>query len=139
MREGTGETGHLVAIIIMKTNTWDSAPEELLLKIFFLLDAKDVARAGQACRRWRALSEDDVLWRKIIVRDFWIEEPSRLETMEKTSWRSEYQRLVDNTPEICTEVLTAHTDEVLHVAFCQSGDRFVTCSKDGAFIVWRVR
>ena len=42
--------------------------------------------------------------RKIIMRDFWIEEPSRLETTEKTSWRSEYQRLVDNTPEICTEV-----------------------------------
>ena len=38
-----------------------------------------------------------------------------------------------------TQVLTAHTDEVLHVAFCPSGDRFVTSSMDGAFIVWRVR
>ena len=38
-----------------------------------------------------------------------------------------------------TQVLTAHTDEVLHVAFCQSGDRFVTCSMDGNFIVWRVK
>ena len=38
-----------------------------------------------------------------------------------------------------TQVLTAHTDEVLHVAFCPSGDRFVTSSMDGAFIVWSVR
>ena len=37
------------------------------------------------------------------------------------------------------QVLGVHTNEVLHVSFCQSGDKFVTCSKDGSFIVWRVR
>jgi len=73
------------------------------------------------------------------LRDFLIEDHSRLDNVEASSWRSEYQRLVDHTPEICTEVLDAHTNEVLHVSFCQSGDKFVTCSKDGSFIVWRDR
>ena len=118
---------------------------------------KEVARAGQSCRRWQVLSTDNILWRKIIFRDFRIENRSRLDNLETSSWRAEYQRLVDNTPEICTEVsrvflhtfedlssqlvqvLDTHTNEVLHVSFCQSGDRFVTCSKDGSFIVWSVR
>ena len=91
------------------------------------------------------------------MRDFMIEDRRRLDNLETSSWRAEYQRLVDNTPEICTEVggvllhafkdlifklaqvLDTHTNEVLHVSFCQSGDRFVTCSKDGSFIVWSVR
>ena len=38
------------------------------------------------------------------MRDFMIEDPSRLDNLEASSWRAEYQRLVDNTPEICTEV-----------------------------------
>ena len=29
-----------------------------------------------------------------------------------------------------------HTDEVLHVSFSHAGDKFVSCSKDGVFIVW---
>ena len=91
------------------------------------------------------------------MRDFRIEDRSRLDNLETSSWRTEYQRLVDNTPEICTKVsrvflhafedliyklaqeLDTHTNEVLHVSFCQSGDKFVTCSKDGSFIVWSVR
>ena len=108
-------------LIIMTTKgTWEFLPEELLLKIFFFLDAKvrgqvikhyyswhccqDIARAGQSCRRWLDLSSDNILWRKIILRDFMIEDHRRLDNLEASSWRSEYQRLVDHTPEICTEV-----------------------------------
>ena len=41
------------------------------------------------------------------MRDFLIEDRSRLDSLdslEASSWRAEYQRMVDNTPEICTEV-----------------------------------
>ena len=108
----------------MTSSTWESLPEELLLKIFFYLDAKvtvaittnehrkfsiiigfqDVVKAGQSCRRWQALSSDDILWRKILLRDFRIAELGRLDSVEDKNWRAEYQRLVDNTPNICNEV-----------------------------------
>ena len=115
----------------MASNTWDSLPEELLLKIFFFLDAKvrlhkshermlfilcqDVARVGRTCRKWQDLSADDVLWRKIILRDFQIEDRSRLDSMEASSWRAEYQRMVDQTPEICTEVDTVSSSDALNI------------------------
>ena len=76
---------------------------------------QDVARAGRTCRKWQDLSADDVLWRKIILRDFQIEDRSRLDNMEASSWRAEYQRMVDNTPEICTEVDTVSPSEDLNI------------------------
>ena len=64
--------------------------------------------------------------------------------------------MVDQTPAVCSGVLLelqvispvltpasevlegplGHTDEVLHVSFSNAGDKFVSCSKDGVFIVW---
>ena len=79
---------------------------------------QDVARAGRTCRKWQDLSADDVLWRKIILRDFQIEDRSRLdslESLEATAWRAEYQRMVDNTPEICTEVDTVSSSDALNI------------------------
>ena len=79
---------------------------------------QDVARAGRTCRKWQELSADDVLWRKIILRDFLIEDRSRLDSMDRqeaSSWRAEYQRMVDNTPEICTEVDTVSPSEDLNI------------------------
>ena len=79
---------------------------------------QDVARAGRTCRKWQDLSTDDVLWRKIILRDFQIEDRSRLDnmdSMEATSWRAEYQRMVDQTPEICTEVDTVSSSDALNI------------------------
>ena len=81
------------------------------VRILIIL-CQDVARAGRTCRKWQELSADDVLWRKIILRDFLIEDRSRLDSLdslEATSWRAEYQRMVDNTPEICTEVDTVES------------------------------
>ena len=79
---------------------------------------QDVARAGRTCRKWQELSADDVLWRKIILRDFLIEDRSRLDSLDRqeaSSWRAEYQRMVDNTPEICTEVDTVSPSEDLNI------------------------
>ena len=51
----------------------------------------------------------------------------------KENWRSEFIRLVDETPFVEAEVITKHTDQVLHVSFSHDGKRFATCGKD-AFI-----
>ena len=83
-----------------------------------IISCQDVARAGRTCRKWQELSADDVLWRKIILRDFLIEDRSRLDSLdslEATSWRAEYQRMVDQTPEICTEVDTVSSSEDLSI------------------------
>ena len=83
-----------------------------------IISCQDVARAGRTCRKWQDLSADDILWRKIILRDFQIEDRSRLDSrdsIEATSWRAEYQRMVDNTPEICTEVDTVSSSDALNI------------------------
>ncbi|CAL5018920.1 unnamed protein product [Urochloa decumbens] len=43
----------------------DWLPGELCLKIFQLLDHQSLASAPQVCRKWRALTSDDELWRKL--------------------------------------------------------------------------
>ena len=50
----------------------------------------------------------------------------------------EYRRLTDEVPSVCSQTLTAHFDEVLHVSFSHSGSEVITCSKDGTFIMWEV-
>ncbi|KAF7777462.1 hypothetical protein Agabi119p4_3534 [Agaricus bisporus var. burnettii] len=40
-------------------------PHELCLKVLLYLDATSLCRAAQVSRRWRALADDDVLWRGI--------------------------------------------------------------------------
>lgn len=40
-------------------------------------------------------------------------------------------RLIDETPMMEVEVLTKHTDQVLHVSFSHDGQRFATTAKDG--------
>ena len=83
-----------------------------------IISCRDVARAGRTCRKWQDLSADDILWRKIILRDFQIEDHIRLESLDRqeaTSWRAEYHRMVDNTPEICTEVDTDSSSDALNI------------------------
>lgn len=43
----------------------DGLPRELCLKIFHLLDHQSLASSPQVCRKWRALTSDDELWRKL--------------------------------------------------------------------------
>ncbi|XP_062219936.1 uncharacterized protein LOC133919534 [Phragmites australis] len=43
----------------------DELPGELCLKIFHLLDHQSLAAAPQVCRKWRTLTCDDELWRKL--------------------------------------------------------------------------
>jgi len=46
--------------------------------------------------------------------------------------------MVDQCPRVCETVLDQHTDEVLFVSFSRCGQLFVTCSKDGFFIIWKI-
>ncbi|EES04094.1 uncharacterized protein LOC8056164 [Sorghum bicolor] len=43
----------------------DGLPRELCINIFHLLDHQSLASAPQVCRKWRALTSDDELWRKL--------------------------------------------------------------------------
>jgi len=116
---------------------WHSLPEELLLQLFSYLKHGEIISVSKTCKRWNQVGRDDILWKRLIRRDFKIPE-SRSRSPICQTWKKEYQRLVDQTPVVCTEILEAHEDEVLYVSFANSGKYFVTCSKDGTFIVWKI-
>ena len=116
---------------------WENLPEELLLKIFEFLPLADLRSVLETCQKWNIAATDDILWRNLTRRDYKIPR-SRLHQPVEESWRLEYQRLSDHTPCHCSDILSDHTDEVLYVSFSRSGQHFVTCSKDGSFIVWRI-
>ena len=61
----------------------EDLPEELLLNIFgFLSDPRDLARAGQVCRRWRQGSRSSQFWRLLPLsqwqRNIWTWHPRDL-------------------------------------------------------------
>ena len=114
--------------------SWELVPEELLLQIFSHLSYQEVCKAGRVCSKWWKVSKDDILWRKILRRDFKIKASVGL----GQNCRRQYQRMMDECPKVCHQVLDAHGDEVLFVSFSSSGEMFVTCSKDGTFIVWKL-
>ena len=116
---------------------WDFVPEPLLFSILKILSHKDVVRAGFVCKRWHTVATDNLLWKKIFCRDFKISLKTKLRP-GANFWKCEYKRLVDNTPTVLSEELRGHQDEVLHVSFSNSGNHFVTCSKDGYLMVWNI-
>ncbi|KAG5727578.1 putative E3 ubiquitin ligase complex SCF subunit sconB [Termitomyces sp. T112] len=56
-------TEHLAHLI--RIDPFACFPREVSLKILGYLDATSLCRAAQVARRWRALADDDVLWRGI--------------------------------------------------------------------------
>ena len=40
-------------------------PWEIMVQIFFFLELRDLLRARLVCRRWKALSDDNVLWQQV--------------------------------------------------------------------------
>ena len=44
--------------------------------------------------------------------------------------------MVDEVPVVLAQTLTAHDDEVLHVAFSHDGKQISSCSKDHHVIIW---
>ncbi|ALC38256.1 Fbw5 [Drosophila busckii] len=124
---------------------WWALPEPALLQIFARLDAYDLLQAGMCCRRWNAISNDDLLWRQKFQEHFRAS-PSIPLKPGATSWRTEYQRLSMHIPFVQAQRLEptsdcnqGHTHQVLHVSFAHNGEMFATCSKDGYVIVWNAQ
>jgi len=117
--------------------TWELLPEPLLFSILETVSYREIIRAGRTCKRWGAVSNDNLLWKKILCRDFKIPQKTKI-TPAGIGWKDEYRRLIDDTPNILSEELKGHSDEVLHVSFSNSGHNFVTCSKDGYLMVWNI-
>jgi len=116
---------------------WRDIPEPLLINILSYCSILDISSAAKACQRWRQISLSNYLWRGLLVAHFGLRDKKIKIKYDDTSWKEEYRRLYYYVPNICTQKIEEHSDEVLHVSFSNSGDRFVTCSKDGSIIVWR--
>uniref|UniRef100_UPI00358E5F5C F-box/WD repeat-containing protein 5-like isoform X2 n=1 Tax=Myxine glutinosa TaxID=7769 RepID=UPI00358E5F5C len=95
----------------------------------------DLCAVSTCCQIWARVGWDELLWKSLFLRHFDL--PSSAAMPEDAdSWRLEFRRLYEDTPCIEAVKLTAHTDEVLHVAFSQDGSRFASCSKDCSVKVW---
>ena len=116
-------------------------PSEVLLRIFDLLPVRDLASAGQTCRKWFHLSRDEVAWKKRLYAAYTPQE--RLDSTQPpfsdaNSYLSTYIDLSNRVPRVCTQTCTAHDDEVLHVAVSHRGHLACTTSKDSTAIVWQI-
>ncbi|XP_025112434.1 F-box/WD repeat-containing protein 5-like [Pomacea canaliculata] len=112
-------------------------PDSLLLEIFSHLSPKCLGRLACVCSHFRRIVSDELLWKNMFIRHFKVPQSVPL-LPGATSWRIEYQRLCDRTPEVLHQELQGHTDEVLHVSFSHNGRMFATTSKDRHIMVWNV-
>lgn len=114
---------------------WQLLPDSILLQIFSYIEVYDLMRASQSCRAWNRVANDEFVWKHLFYKD-WKVKPSIGRAPDKHSWMHEYKRLKYHTPMIESEVLTEHSDQVLHVSFSHNGEMFATSSKDGFIKVW---
>ncbi|XP_042211145.1 F-box/WD repeat-containing protein 5-like [Homarus americanus] len=114
---------------------WTRLPDSILLHIFMQLEYTDMPHVGLVCKSWQRVSYDEFLWRHYFYKDFQVDLAVPI-MPGRTSWRGEYQRLVEGTPVVETEEIHEHNHQVLHVSFSHKGDMFATSSKDGFIVVW---
>ncbi|XP_071538721.1 F-box/WD repeat-containing protein 5 isoform X1 [Panulirus ornatus] len=114
---------------------WTLLPDSILLHIFMHLECIDMPYVGLVCKSWLRVSCDEFLWCHFFCKDFQVDRAVPI-MPGRTSWRGEYQRLVEGTPVVETEEICEHNHQVLHVSFSHKGDMFATSSKDGYIIVW---
>ena len=117
-----------------KTKSWEILQDPLLLKIFRELSINDVLTCSEVCFNWNRVSQDDLLWKYLFQRDFfWQKSINTIDRNEKnftsleSSWKSEYERIIDRTPRKRIQTLHGHKDEVVHVAFSNDGRDFRHC------------
>ncbi|KAJ1520007.1 hypothetical protein ONE63_004238 [Megalurothrips usitatus] len=116
-------------------NSWYHIPKPLLQNIFQYLCAPDLIKAGLTCTTWYQTSNDELLWRDLLRKDFGVDTSLGIRPGQ-TSWFMEYKRLSYHIPYCLTSELKKHTDQVLHISFAHNGTMFATCSKDGYVVVW---
>ncbi|NP_001086956.1 F-box and WD repeat domain containing 5 S homeolog [Xenopus laevis] len=104
-------------------------PDTILYQIFQSLGPLDLLSAGLVCRRWYNVSRDDFLWKDLFYRHYRVQRHI-LRCPGAESWYEEFQRVSDTVPCVEVQRLREHGDQVLHISFSHSGDRFASCSKD---------
>eukprot|EP00871_Galdieria_phlegrea_P002225 jgi/Galph1/3002/GphlegSOOS_G1679.1 len=52
----------------LNTSTFNIIPDEILKQVLSFLDAPDLARARQVCRKWCTFASDDMLWKEFCLR-----------------------------------------------------------------------
>ncbi|OCT65212.1 hypothetical protein XELAEV_18041451mg [Xenopus laevis] len=110
-------------------------PDTILYQIFQSLGPLDLLSAGLVCRRWYNVSRDDFLWKDLFYRHYRVQRHI-LRCPGAESWYEEFQRVSDTVPCVEVQRLREHGDQVLHISFSHSGDRFASCSKDCTIKVW---
>ncbi|XP_033127172.1 F-box/WD repeat-containing protein 5-like [Anneissia japonica] len=119
-----------------KPGIWLCLPDSLILHIFTFLSSRDLQRCAQTCKSWLRISQDELLWKLLLYREWKIDSSIKLAN-NRRSYRREFKRLAFHTPKVQYQVLREHTDQVLHVSFSHNGKMFSSCSKDGTIKVWR--
>ena len=81
----------------------EDLPEELVLQIFgFLSDPRDLARAGQVCRRWRQVSRSAQFWRHLPLsqwqRHIWTWDSRDLFENIQEEWKHPERALEEDSP-----------------------------------------
>ncbi|XP_016843564.1 F-box/WD repeat-containing protein 5 [Nasonia vitripennis] len=119
-----------------ESNTdWYYMPDSVLLSIFQYLNPRELLTAGEVCRSWNRVSQDEMLWKALFYRTYKVDASVGI-MPGKTSWLGEFKRLAYHIPLLETETLREHSHQVLHVSFSHNGKMFATCSKDGYILVW---
>ncbi|KAM8933994.1 F-box/WD repeat-containing protein 5 [Pelodytes ibericus] len=110
-------------------------PDSILYQIFLSLAPADLLSAGLVCRRWYAVSRDDLLWKKLFFQCYGVQ--SHIHRYPGSdSWYEEFQRLSDTVPRVEVQQLSEHSDQVLHISFSHSGDLCASSSKDCTVKIW---
>lgn len=109
---------------------WQTAPDDLLIRVFSFLPARALLNVAQCCKNWYRVANDEFLWKDLFYRA-WQIDPVIPRALGKSSWQGEFKRLAYHTPALESEVIKQHNDQVLHVSFAHNGSMFATSSKDG--------
>ncbi|XP_074027804.1 F-box and WD-40 domain protein 7 isoform X2 [Leptinotarsa decemlineata] len=121
-------------------------PKELALNVLSFLEPRDLLRAGQTCRSWRFLAEDNLLWKEKCKYAGIVEIPKkrvspRSPNLHMSPWKAAYVRHQSiqmnwrSKPIRPPKVLKGHDDHVITcLQFC--GSRIVSGSDDNTLKVW---
>lgn len=53
-----------------EVHLWKNLPENILIKIFKLLTAREILNSSEVCKRWNCVSRDSLLWKAKFHQDF---------------------------------------------------------------------
>ncbi|MFH4979535.1 hypothetical protein AB6A40_006244 [Gnathostoma spinigerum] len=113
---------------------WGSISPELLLIIMKHLKAADLAQASHVNYHWKVVSEDDSLWKPLLIKDYDLPSKSPLRICNR--WIDEYKLMKWAPPTVLGETLFECDDGLSDVCFSPNGHFFCTTTNDGRFKLW---